>query len=643
MRRRRRTALPPAFAVLLGAALGLFAGWSAWGSMQAPTALDSHSWHVVSPGLNEGLSTPDLGRGAHIVDGALTITPHVFHRADTLVSQVGPVSSGELRVASDSGPVDLRVGTQALRLGPGSSRFELVDGVIWLEGGGERVAAGQAEPGDIELTTGGGRARIEAVQLSGPSGQALMEEEYSASTPPVLPMVVGALLGAVAGALGLSGVWAVLPFGLALISPQLWLEWVERLYLTTTPAHDLARLAVLASSVPLLLAGLSRLVDRLPRRSAARPVWVGLALVATLAASIREPWWALLGVPVLLLEPLLLRRAEVSPRTLAGDLPGLLAVALLGWGWGLLVLCLWRLLRLVAEGHAERHPRPAVDHLLLHLVVGLGSIELGLRSTSLRVAWDWGELSLESKGEQGWRTPAAGWSDSCGEGPTLVFAGGSSTGGAYQFADDEEAFFPALTHHILCEEGLSLTTLNHGFGDRDTFTISRTITQLSEGADLLVLYVGVNDVLTRNHQLTRKQREARREARSASARGLAGLARRSRLVTGLSLALRPVPDDLTENPPNVPLADAEENLRLVAAAGTPVVLVTEYISPDMQHALLPYQDLCRRLDGELDALTCLDAWPSLGPELLVDRNHLSREGNRVLAQELARTLGPRLR
>jgi len=625
----------------VGVALGLLAGWKVVGTVAEPLLPDRQIWHVVSPIRTEGVSAPELVGGTHIVDGALTITPHVFFQADTVVCLVGPIHAGELTVAEDSGPVEVHLGSEAFSVEPGTSRFWIEEGRLRLERDGQSIDVGRTGPGDLELTSGPERrARVESIRLDGADG-VLLEQDFRSTRASILPwLLAGGTLGAVAGLLGSGGLWGLPLLALAFVAPETWLTLGERLYLSRTPTHELARLVLGAAAVPVILAGFSRALDALPRLPRVRETWVLAALVAAGLASRQEPWMALVGVPVLLFQPLLLRRSGAL-RMLKGDLPALLAVAVLGWGWGLLVLALWRLARLVAEDHAERHPRAAADHLLLHVLLLPIALELGVRSTYLEVVWDWGRISQESYDKYGWRNPVSGWSSSCGEGPTVVFAGGSSTGGAYQFGAEPEAFFPAQTHEALCERGVSLSTVNHGFSDRDTFTISRTIDILSEDADLLVLYVGVNDVLTRNHAQTRKQREAAYEARTASTRGLLALARSSRLVTGLGLGVRPVPDR-EQNPSSVPLLDAEENLRLIAATGVPLVLVTEYVSPDMAHSLDLYLELCERLAAELEGVWSVDVRSTLTADMLVDRNHLSREGNHRLGLRLADELDPLL-
>ena len=448
---------------MVGVALGLLAGWKAARVVTEPLLPDREIWHVVSPIRTTSMSAPDLVGGTHVVDGALTITPHVFFQADTVVCMVGPVFSGELLVAEDSGPVEVHLANEAFSVKPGTSRFWIEDGSLRLEHEGQAVVIGKTGPGDVELTSGPDRrARVESIRLEGADG-VLLEQDFRSTRASTLPwLIAGGTLGAVAGLLGSGALWGLPLLALAFVAPETWLIVAERFYLTRTPTHELARLVLGAAALPVVLAGISRGLDALPRLPRARGTWGLAALVAAGLASWQEPWMALLGVPALLLEPLLLRRTGTF-RMLKGDLPSLLAVGLLGWGWGLLVAGLWRLARLVVEDHAARHPRAAADHLLLHVLLLPIGLELGLRSSYLEEVWDWGRISLESYDKYGWRDPVAGWSGSCGQGPTVVFAGGSSTGGAYQFGGDPEAFFPAQTHEALCERGLSLSTINHGF------------------------------------------------------------------------------------------------------------------------------------------------------------------------------------
>lgn len=236
--------------------------------------------------------------------------------------------------------------------------------------------------------------------------------------------------------------------------------------------------------------------------------------------------------------------------------------------------------------------------------------------------------------------------------------GGSSTGGAYQFRDEMTAFYPSQVHQRLCDAQngtVRLRSENYGDGGRDTYTISRSLRAIAdrEPVSLVVLYVGVNDILTMSGPKTRAQREADRAARDAATSGLAAWGARSRLMTGLGLWVRPLHtlDEVTV--PEVPLPDAEANLRMVAKIaeehGASVLLLTELVRGDAVPILAPYAKMQARLADALANVAYVDIRShveALGPwsdqDMLVDQNHLSRAGSArvaaALAPEVARLL-----
>lgn len=188
-----------------------------------------------------------------------------------------------------------------------------------------------------------------------------------------------------------------------------------------------------------------------------------------------------------------------------------------------------------------------------------------------------------------------------------------------------------------------MRSLNNGNGGRDSFTVSRSIDTLiaAHRPAVVVAYLGVNDLLTAEHTQTRAQREAAR-AGHEGASALARIATRSRLFTGISLGLRPARDASAPVVPDVPIADAEVNLRRIAAAvtasGGELLLLPEHSEPQTAVHLRPYAALEARLAEELDGVEYLDVGAALAPytseNLLADRNHLSIHGSERLAEVL---------
>jgi hypothetical protein len=275
--------------------------------------------------------------------------------------------------------------------------------------------------------------------------------------------------------------------------------------------------------------------------------------------------------------------------------------------------------------------------------------ESWMRSTSLNDSWQRGRLSGERPNEKGWETPVSGWTGRCGEdnaprAVSVVVAGGSSVGGAYQFGGEPQAFFTAKAHEALCRDlpaDVRLTTHNFGDGDRNTYTISRTIDAHLESADILVMYVGVNDVFTTQNTMTRKEREERASGVQESSEWLPQWVRESRLAVGLSLWFRPRPDLKASQVADVPLADAKDNHQMIIDAaqrqGDRVMLLTEYVSSAQRNRLFSYAQMQQSMGAkDVQWADASAAFVNMDDkDALVDSNHLSREGNVRLGDFLA--------
>ncbi len=688
--RRRPVGVPgtvrPALArALLGGVLGGLLGGVLGGTQGAsyvlPDAVDSARWNMVTPGRDENVQTQEQGRGAQVVGGALVLTPHVFLRADHLVPRdIRSLGAVHVELAADSGPLRLilrsgsvsvpfALGVGAWRVSPGPWHahegpydLRMEAGSVWVDG---VVAASLASP-TIELSAEEEQVRVTLLRLTDADGSTILEEDPAAAWSGRAPVVPGAALGAVLGiALGLAGtslpgalVLAVAPIAVGFVSHRTWLALLERLYLVRLTTWDLARLALVLALLPAVVrvvAGLGLAVPERTEGGASRiPRGLLWGVVVTLAAvpasrHLEGIGWALLPIGVLtLLTPLAFARAaSLDPiALLPRDAAALLVPALLGWGSGLFVTVALRFGWLAAGAGTlvRRAPRAAADALFVTALALIPAAELAARSTWLDTAWD----AYRLEGSQRWRTPAPFWEAGCGapqERRVVLFAGGSSTGGAYQFLGHPDRFFPGRVHALLCDQGVALRTTNFGDGGRDSFTISRSIDWLlaKERPDLVVLYLGVNDLLTHDSPRTRSQREAEEASRAATVRGLAALAARSRLLTAVGLLLRPAGDKTNTFVAAVPLPDAEANLRRVAAAvkasGAHLLLLTEYSQEDTARRIAPYGTMQAGLAAELPGVAFVDVAaglaPFIGETLLLDRNHLSFAGSDRLAEVLA--------
>jgi len=700
--RRRLLASPPVWAAVL-AFVGALAGARVGPRLATPEALDATTWAVVVPGLSSEVLTPNLGRGTLVADGVLELTPHAFGRADRVRPRdERPVATLEVELAPDSGPLEiLLVASGHSRLTPMRLTPDSFIVLPDLTGAGPiphgptfgfafhnakgRTAARDREAsfdtvaaGTFEMVAVEGTARVRRVRARAADGSVIAEGDWTAhGASPVGPLL-GGLLGALAG-LVMRAAWyraptagrgwwrvallALPPILICMPGHATWLFGVERLFLVRTPPWELVRWALLVSVLPLVATALVLGGILMPRSGLTTPVdawpW-GIVLGAVWVVAARDlggagylwlvPGFLLVGSPVRLAA----RAGFDWRRTLLIDAPALVALGALGLPLGLLPAVLWRFVTLVAALPLlmRRAPGPGADALLLHLLLLPIAAEGAARATYLDRAWDGARLADESVGgESGWRTPRPFWTGVCGDGATarnVYYLGGSSVGGAYQNRGDPAGFFPGRVHGKLCEsKGVSIRTLNFGEGGRDTFQFSRTIDHiLASGApSVVVAYLGVNDVLTQNSALTRKEREAAVLEQGPAARVLSAAGRVSRLVTGMGLLVRPVPKAGVEEVSDVPVEDADENLRIIAsavtAAGGTLVLAPELTDLDSGRRMGAYRDMERRLSETLPGVVYVDFVATFGTgigDMLVDRNHLSGEGADAVAEELARSL-----
>jgi hypothetical protein len=668
---------------------------------------------VDTPALGRGTHVSDgaLVIREHAFQRADTLTPRVQTPVARLVIDLAP-TSGTTRIvfrgAAGETALMVRLSPEAYastpgppasypREAPGPWDLRIEEGVARMHHGGRVRALGPARPGLVDIGTAGGETRIRGLELRDADGNLIVEDRFDRSGPGGWILAAGAVLGAVAGAcLGVlrrtapspaealpAAVFLLTPVGTVLATPSAsWLYAVERLYLVRTPAWTFATLALGCSMVPLVGVALLRTGWLAPRPAARRDrdveAWGAASLVSALAAAWMDasPAWSVVpGVAFLALPGgLALRSGTDARRALLLDSPALLACAGLGWAPGVLVATLWRIVVALAgvRTYLAGAARPAVDHLaMLALAVPIGA-EVAARGSYLDVAWDAARLSGEAaagatpglpagEGHEApavdaadWRDPLPFWTGTCGgasaDAVGVVYVGGSSTGGAYQFQGEPTAFFPAQVHARLCErppEGRRLVSVNYGGGGRDTWTIRQSLarTLARTPARLVVVYTGVNDLLT-SSGMTRKEREARTAAWRTSLEGAGALAARVRLLTGASLLLRPLHAMRADQVPDVPLPDAEENLTAIAAIardhGAGVLLVPEYVVTASAPAMEGYAAMERRVAAAHPDVGVVDLRAALAgtrdEELLVDRNHLSRAG----AGRVAEVLAPRV-
>jgi len=677
--------------VASGAFLGRLSAHSVGASFSVPQAPDPNAWRIISPGLQEGVGPAGAGRITHIRDGALSIATHVFFRPDMVVPVFsGAASRVSVELAADSGTLWVQVGeapSQFVQLRPGAMRggaagtqwtavqgnafvMAIDNGELSVGGNGETMRVGLASPGRVELSAAEDWPRIRSIQIQDAEGTTLFSSNFATQGAPqkildrgtILGLLIGVMLASLLIPLTWTGVAAtvagMIPPVLVLTQTSgVWLASVERLYLSNVQPSQWAVWVLLCSLVPLgVMSSVS--VVRMVAKGVHSPrfgptVWCLVGLVSILISTRSLSLGLAVSVGCMALGAL--RAGSAAPRIWwAVDAVGWIPLALLGPDFAAPWVVVWRVVGVLGTAHlwVDSAPRRAVDALLVAVCLVPFALESAVSSSALGQAWRMDRLSSERPNEKGWEDPQPGWEGWCGSDDpasirTIAFAGGSSVGGAYQFGDEPEAFFPAVAHRELCAdlpEGVGLRTQNFGDGDLNTFTISRTIEQHLAEADVLVLYVGVNDVLTRQNTRTRKEREAARLSRGSLGSGLSGWASQSSVMVALSLWNRGIDDPATKGVADVPMSDAKDNHEAIIAAARnqskAVLLMTEHVQQGLKDSLRPYAQMQQHFVSDdviwIDSSAAFEGMPVA--DVLVDRNHLSRAGNAALGAHVANAL-----
>ena len=285
---------------------------------------------------------------------------------------------------------------------------------------------------------------------------------------------------------------------------------------------------------------------------------------------------------------------------------------------------------------------------LVGLACALGLAEYGARFTEAGIAWSpTGRMELDQA--LGWTNtavsefeqleagqhpdyPEEGYPVAVPErqaGRRVVCLGGSSTGGAYQ-NDDLDDFYPARLGERL---GPEVEVVNQGVGGWNTFHI-RTYLERSLDVlapDVLTLYVGHNDLLTRSRLPYRELHARWQQGGGTGTLPLGSL----RLYQGLRHLVGALVQ--REERVAVPIAHAEDNLEAIsemaAEQGARVLLITEATHPHPRPQVA-YGALLDEVAGRHDHVASLDGSThllGLGSGMFLDDCHLTDRGHRALA------------
>lgn len=615
---------------LIGAMLGAMLGWGCWASAVAwLPEVDTGRWTLRAPmaplegadlsgGLRLDPQKLDLWgyRGASprtepIAEGEVRLTAHVPDDAELQV-MVGassrhagpqaPVRKDERAEAPLAfGPTvvidrsrDAIYGARGLQCDPMTApaeRFELTlvlgrDVAVQVDGQDRGLCRGHRQPGEVVLASGVRRVQVESFSAPG------FEDDFRSFLRGPAAWLAAVLLGA---ACFTQGRWMLAGM------PWMALPWLANRELRGT--LDALRLVdVPEGAGAFLLAGTP-----------------GIAF-ALLAVS---------GGP--LKRTLAVTAVAMALSIAAGSGPILAAT------WALWTAMCW----------VNRNPvgrRVALSYGLLALT--LLSVEAGLRFSGADATWQRTEGYARATTEFQELLELQEYREYPSEGfpvrpppPTndfrIVALGGSSTGGAFQM-DDLALFWPAQLSRELGTE-----VVNQGVGGWNTLHIRLYLESQLErlDADLFVLYVGHNDILSTSPVPYATLLEQYRTPQPTPVAWL----ERSRLFFGFRFAVLALRDRTPTIA--VPVSDAEDNLRAIIelASPTPVVLVTEGLNPDPR-PMQRYAAMQSALAAELGQhhIQAADAlYAERSPDLFIDDCHLTEQGHTALARLLAKELTAR--
>ena len=189
----------------------------------------------------------------------------------------------------------------------------------------------------------------------------------------------------------------------------------------------------------------------------------------------------------------------------------------------------------------------------------------------------------------------------------------------------------------------------------DTHIIAHSMDTLhhTSKADLVVMYVGNNDLLTKKSPLSKKQLRNQMLHWQSQLTGVKQYTAQARLIIGSSLLFRQL-QPTQQLAVSVPLPDAKENFERIAQMAVKhkikVLLLTEYMNPNLfrrrgqsntrkiQQQFFEYADIQRKVAEISENVYFFDLWAALDPyaeeDLFIDNNHLNMQGNTRVAEVL---------
>ncbi len=650
-----------------------------WGGVFiAPQPL-SASWNVRSPATDELAGIPQIGQGIAISNGRLRIRQQQLYPSDQLFLQSDNVqgtfggvldeSSGMLVVGFLGEteeyvfltPKELYLETpmqEGLALEDHRFQFVINEEGVFAEP--QHVLLTADIPRSIVLMTASPAVSIVSLQKTDAKGKIELQEEYDQQGRLPYRYLWGVVFGLVWGWI-LSAIWkgflqgiirctiAFFPMLLLLSIPQeAWLRFAIQLYLVQTPVWDLMRYLLFASvffavAYACMHAKIFRLRELKKESNQWTLIWVG-AFALCLLLFPPQSLVQICTMGAFVLSPLLLGSLLKKSNFLLLEC-GVFLV--LGWYHLSLAMVLllgvrWVVLLSNLSFIFEREKNGFATYAAVLLLAPPFLLEDLFRATYLNTVW-----SAKSLGVQSEDIPEGlplTWKGACsGEQQQgtydIVVSGGSSTGGIYQFREEPTSFFSTHMHKALCQYRSSFAavhTYNYGVADYNTRLIADQGGWLHKtvSPDVLVLYIGVNDILTKQNPKSIRQRRE-----MSLSPWFQNVVFSSRVLTGTMLLFRPLQQRSEELVSEVPIEDARANILEMIEELKPIrlLLVPEMVISPLQDELLHYDEMLRELANERENIWYYQplADRSRSDSYLADRNHLTRSGNQWLGEQIA--------
>ena len=406
-----------------------------------------------------------------------------------------------------------------------------------------------------------------------------------------------------------------------------WFELQENLALTSITPWKFQQNIICLSFLPLCISSISQFSLSIKKRRLSGYIYIYIWYVISLMfclTHIQVPVDILWILYILLPISLVWRMPFRNQYWYALDIIGILLL------WlptiGLLLSLLWRWVVLLKNLSLLKtwNKRPLLDIVFVYFLCMPIAIEFLLPTP---------QMIIDNTPSE-WKQASATFQAKCGseeEQFRILYAGGSSMGGAYQLQGD--AFFAEYIHQKLCAQGYAIHTKNIGGAARNSYTVveSMNVWKLFQ-PDLIIFYGGVNDLLDKRYRKSRRERED--SLQLSRSMGLLSIAQQSDIIQILGRLLS---KNNTKTVSEVSIVEAEDNLLQIASLeNSKTLLLTEWIREPQKKRLQPYAQMEQKLADQNDHIFYIDLRQNLSDReidrLLLDANHPSSEGHKKLSE-----------